>query len=57
MEIPDYSEDIDEINVTQEDLPEPVRCASAIPFGIGFAMLSYIDDDYHAQQKRSGVAL
>lgn len=50
-EMLDYDEDIGEINVPQEAPAEPVRCATAIPFEIGFAMLSYIDDDYHAQDE------
>jgi hypothetical protein len=50
-EMLDYDEDIGEIKVTQVAPTEPVRCASAIPFEIGFAMLSYIDDDYYEQQK------
>jgi hypothetical protein len=49
-EVLDYDEDIGEIKVAQEAPTEPVRCAGAIPFEIGFAMLSYIDDDYRAQQ-------
>ncbi|MFS2006428.1 hypothetical protein ACEN9F_22685 [Duganella sp. CT11-25] len=55
MEILDDDEDIGEIKVAHEAPTQAVRCATTIPFEIGYAVLSYIDGQYRAQQEANQV--